>query len=279
MPGAVRRRGFAATRFAFKLAAMSRLLIFGLGYTASRLAARLRGEGWHVTGTSRATLPLDDSRVVDEIAAATHILSSVPPVAGSDPVLDLHHDALAETPAWLGYLSSTGVYGDTGGAWVDESATIGTGRRNARAEADLRWQALGARVFRLPGIYGPSRSALDRVRAGQANRVDGTQVFGRIHVDDIVAAVIAGFDHGPAVWNVADGDPASGNAVTEYACDLLGLPYPQFVPVAALSAMAQGFYTERRRVAATKITRDLRLRLRYPDYRAGLRACMAEENT
>ncbi len=257
---------------------MPRLLIFGLGYTASRLAARLRGEGWQVTGTSRATLPLDDPRVAQEIAAATHILSSVPPADGTDPVLDLHGDALGASGAWLGYLSSTGVYGDTGGAWVDESAAIGSGRRNARAEADLRWQAIGARVFRLPGIYGPGRSALDRVRAGTANRVDAPgQVFSRIHVDDIVAAVVAGLARAPGVWNLADSEPASGNAVTEYACDLLGAPYPAVVPVAALSAMAQGFYTERRRIAATKMTRDLGLRLRYPDYRAGLRACLAED--
>lgn len=261
------------------LASGNRLLIFGLGYTASRLAARLRGEGWQVTGTSRATLPLDDPRVAAEITAATHILSSVPPAEGSDPVLDRHGDALRASAAWLGYLSSTGVYADTGGAWVDESATIGSGRRNARAEADLRWQVLGARVFRLPGIYGPGRSALDRVRSGGATRVDSAQVFGRIHVDDILAAVIAGFGHGPAIWNLADGEPASGNAVTEYACDLLGLPLPPVMPVAALSAMARGFYTERRRVAASKITRDLGVRLRYPDYRAGLRACLAEERS
>lgn len=259
-------------------ASSNRLLIFGLGYTASRLADRLRGEGWQVTGTSRATLPLDSPAVAQEIAAATHILSSVPPVDGSDPVLDRHGAALAAAPAgWIGYLSSTGVYGDTGGAWVDETAAIGSGRRNARAESDRRWQGLGARVFRLPGIYGPGRSALDRVRAGSASRVDSAQVFGRIHVDDIVSAVIASFAAPAAVWNLADGEPASGNAVTEYACDLLGRPHPPVVPVASLSAMAQGFYTERRRVAATKITRDLGLQLRYPEYRSGLRACLREE--
>ena len=297
---------------------MPHLLVFGLGYTASRLAARLRAMGWQVSGTNRHTLGQAD------IAAATHILSSVPPVDGSDPVLDAHAAALAAArPRWLGYLSSTGVYGDTGGAWVDESAAIGTGRRDARAACDLRWQALrpDVRVFRLPGIYGPGRSTLDRVRSGSATRVlagappprpsplsdaahrggreqagepppppaqpesgegrggglTSGHMFSRIHVDDIVAAVIASFDAPPAVWNLADGTPATGNAVTEYACDLLGRPYPPVVPVAALGPMARGFYTERRLVAATKITRDLGLRLRYPDYRAGLRACLAEE--
>lgn len=263
-------------------ASSNRLLIFGLGYTASRLADRLRGEGWQVTGTSRATLPLDSPAVVEAIAAATHILSSVPPTEGADPVLALHAAALQAAPAsWLGYLSSTGVYGDAQGAWVDETAAVGTGRRNARAAADLAWQALrpDVRIFRLPGIYGPGRSTLDRVGAGIATRVDAPgQVFSRIHVDDIVSAVIASFDHAPDVWNLADGEPASGNAVTEYACDLLGRPYPAVVPVSQLSAMAQGFYTESRRVAATKITRDLGLRLRYPEYRSGLRACLSESN-
>jgi len=260
---------------------MPQLLIFGLGYTASRLAVRLRAAGLQVTGTSRATLPLGDPRVAAAVASATHILSSVPPSEGADPVLALHAAALRAAPAsWLGYLSSTGVYGDTGGAWVDESAAIGTGRRDARAAADLAWAALrpDVRVFRLPGIYGPGRSALDRIRGGTATRVDAPgQVFSRIHVDDIVAAVMASFAAPPGIYNLADGEPATGNAVTEYACDLLGQPYPAVVPVAALSAMAQGFYTERRRVAATKMTRDLGLRLRYPDYRAGLRACLTED--
>ena len=257
---------------------MSHLLVFGLGYTASRLAARLRGEGWEVTGTSRATLPLDAPGVVEAIGSATHILSSVPPADSVDPVLAFHAEVLRAAPAgWIGYLSSTGVYGDTGGAWVDESAAIGAGRRNARAAADLAWQALrpDTRIFRLPGIYGPGRSALDRVAAGTATRVDAPgQVFSRIHVDDIGSAIIASFNRPPGIWNLAEAEPASGNEVTEYACDLLGKPYPDIVPVAALSPMAQGFYTERRRIAATRMARELGLRLRYPDYRTGLRGCL-----
>ena len=258
---------------------MPRLLIFGLGYTASRLAVRLRAQGWSVAGTSRAVLPLDDPRVMAEIATATHILSSVPPAEGADPVLAAHAEHLRLTPAkWVGYLSSTGVYGDAGGAWVDESAPVGGGRRDARTAADLGWQALrpDVRVFRLPGIYGPGRSALDRVRAGTAMRVDAPgQVFSRIHVDDIVAGVVASFERGaPGIYNLSDSEPASGNAVTEYACDLLGAPYPLLSPIASLSPMARGFYAENRRVAATKMTRDLGVALRYPDYRSGLRACL-----
>jgi len=262
---------------------MSRLLIFGLGYTAARLADRLRAEGWHVAATRRAAgsdaLAFEDEAAVRaEIAAATHILSSVPPVDGRDPVLDLYGATLFRT-RWLGYLSSTGVYGDTGGAWVDESAPIGTGRRNARAEADLRWQTLpAARIFRLPGIYGPGRSALDRVAQGRAHRIAlPDQIFSRVHVDDIVSGVIAGFDGPPGVYNLADDQPASQNAVVETACDLLGLPWPalQTLDEAALSPMARGFYAENRRVTNAKAKRVLDWRPAFPDYRAGLRALSA----
>lgn len=262
---------------------MPHLLIFGLGYTASRLTARLCSAGWQVTGTSRTTLPLDAPEVAAAITTATHILSSVPPGDAGDPVLAHHAAALAAAPAcWLGYLSSTGVYGDAGGAWVDESSPTGNARREPRVIADAAWQAIAnARVFRLPGIYGPARSTLDRVRNGTAHRVDAPgQIFSRIHVDDIGSAVIASFERGaPGIYNLADDLPASGNAVTEYACDLLGAPYPAVVPVAALSPMAQGFHAASRRVAATKMTRDLGVRLRYPDYRTGLRACLSESDT
>lgn len=256
---------------------MRRLLIFGLGYTASRLAARLRAEGWQVIGTRRAAnaeaLAFDDPAVADEIAEATHILSSAPPDGDVDPVLARYGEALHRAPAaWIGYLSSTGVYGDTGGAWVDESAAVGTGRRSARAAADLAWQALrpDVRVFRLPGIYGPGRSALDRAAAP---RVDAPgHLFSRIHVDDIVGAVIASFGAGPGVWNIADDRPATSRAVAEHACDLLGRPYPPLVAPEALTPQARAFYSERRRVANGKMKRDLGYRLRYPSYREGLRA-------
>jgi nucleoside-diphosphate-sugar epimerase len=147
-----------------------RLLIFGLGYTAERIAGALGAKRWHVTGTSRdgrdGTLHFAAAAAVaHEMALATHILSSVPPVDDQDPVLATYGAQIARSRAWLGYLSSTGVYGDAAGAWVDESAPI-RGRRGARAVADGAWLALGARVFRLPGIYGPGRSALDRVAEG-----------------------------------------------------------------------------------------------------------------
>jgi len=261
------------------------LLIFGLGYTATRVAAAVRASGGGVIACRRQAGPealaFDDPAVGAAIVRATHILSSVPPDAsGIDPVLLRYGTLLvAARPQWLGYLSSTGVYGDAGGGWVDESAPVGGGRRSARTEADLGWQGLSdrCRVFRLPGIYGPGRSALDRVRNGTATRIDAPgHLFSRVHVDDIVAAVLASFERGGAgVYNLADDEPAPGNVVIEYACDLLGIAWPPLQPLAtaALSPMSRGFYAENRRVAALKMRRELGVRLRYPDYRSGLRAC------
>ena len=162
---------------------------------------------------------------------------------------------------------------------MDESAPIGGGRRSARAAADADWQALRADVsiFRLPGIYGPGRSALDKVRGGSAHRIDlPGQVFSRIHVDDIVSAVIASFDAPPGLYNIGDDRPASHNAVTEQACALLGLDPPplQTMDEAGLSQMARGFYAENRRVANGKAKRVLRWSPRFPDYKAGLRSLL-----
>ena len=261
---------------------MPRLLILGLGYTASRLGTRMWDAGWDVIGTRRAgtseVLAFDDPALLDAIRGATHILSSVPPERDDDPVLSRHAAALRASPArWIGYLSSTGVYGDAGGAWVDESAAVGTGRRSARAAADLAWRALTPelRVFRLPGIYGPGRSALDRLAAP---RVDAPgHRFSRIHVDDIVGAIVASFDEGPGVWNIADDEPATSRVVTEYACDLAGAPYPPLAPPETLSPQARAFYSERRAIANGKMKRDLGYRLRYPSYREGLRACLEND--
>jgi nucleoside-diphosphate-sugar epimerase len=269
---------------------MAAILIFGLGYTASRLAVRLRSEGWTVAATRRgsgadAMAFEDEAGVRRALAGATHILSSVPPGATGDPVLAHYGEALRQAPArWIGYLSSTGVYGDTGGAWVDESAPVGTGRRSARADADAAWLALrgDARAFRLPGIYGPGRSALERVASGGAHRIDlPGQVFSRIHVDDIVAAVIASFEGPPGTYNIADDRPASQNAVIDEACRLLGVPPPPLVPLerARLSPQAQAFYTENRRVANGRAKRLLGWRPFHPDYRAGLADCLARRAT
>lgn len=256
---------------------MKRLFIFGLGYTASRIAAALTRQGWEVISTGRdGTLAFDDSGAVRlALADAGHVLSSVPPGADGDPVLDTYGDALGGK--WLGYLSSTGVYGDTRGAWVDETAPTGTGRRTARADADARWLALGARVLRLPGIYGPGRSALDRVRDRSAKRIAmPDQVFSRVHVEDIAGGVIAAFGGPAGVYNLADDLPCSQNRVIEAACRLLGAPLPalQSLEEANLSPMALGFYAENRRVANGKAKRLLGWQLAYPDYEAGLAAIL-----
>lgn len=264
---------------------MPHMLIIGMGYTASRLAARLREDGWRVTGVRRRgdadMLAFDDdSAVRGAIARATHILSSVPPEGEGDPVLTRHGAAIAAAPAiWTGYLSSTGVYGDAAGAWVDEGSPVGFGRRSARAQADVDWGALRAdmRRFRLPGIYGPGRSALDRVRGGRAHRIDlPDQTFSRVHVDDIVAGVVASIGGGPAgIYNLADDLPCAQNRLIEEACAILGRPLPplQTLEDAQLSPMALGFYAENRRVANGRAKRLLGWTPRYPTYRQGLRAC------
>lgn len=249
-----------------------RLLVFGPGYTAGHLIARLAGQA-EIATVSRDSF----TGRADEIARATHILSTIPP-GEHDPVLAAYGNEIAATGAWVGYLSSTGVYGDTGGAWVDESAPIGTGRRTARSDADAAWLKLGARVFRLPGIYGPGRSPLNRIRAGEARRIDVPgQVFSRIHVDDIVRGVIAGFDGPPGAYNLADDLPAPQSDVLAYGCALLGLPVPPLVPLeqASLSPQARAFYAENRRVANLRARRVLGWTPRYADYRLGLRALSA----
>ena len=252
------------------------LLIFGLGYTANRLAAVWPEATIGTTRDGRgSTLRFDDAPAVcAALASATHVLSSVPPEADADPVLAHYADALAGK--WLGYLSSTGVYGDAKGAWVDETAPTGTGRRTARAAADADWLARGAHVFRLPGIYGPGRSPLDRVAQGRAHRVGlSDQVFSRIHVDDIVAGVLAA-RHGPSgAYNLADDHPCSQDEVVTFAAGLLGLPPPPVVALETLSPMARGFYAENRRVANGKAKRLLDWRPAYPDYRLGLRELKA----
>lgn len=252
-----------------------RLLVFGPGYSASRLMAAVAAAGGDATAVTRATFG-DWESTRARIATATHILSSIPPGEG-DPVLAAYGRDLAASGAWLGYLSSTGVYGDTGGGWVDESAPL-RGRRGTRMDADQAWAALPrACVFRLPGIYGPERSALERMAAGAVRVNFPGQVFSRVHVDDLVAGVIAAFDGPPGIYNLADDHPAPQSHVLAYAAELLGIdPGPELAPDAVeLSAASRAFYAENRRVANGRAKRLLGWRPRYPDYRLGLRALRA----
>jgi nucleoside-diphosphate-sugar epimerase len=251
------------------------LLIFGLGYAARRIAARWPGAVVGTTTDGRDdTLRFDDEPAVRAaIASATHLLSSVPPQDDVDPVLTRYADAFGDR--WLGYLSSTGVYGDAAGGWVDEATPI-AGRRAGRNAADQAWLARDARVFRLPGIYGPGRSPLTRVAEGKAHRVDVPgQVFSRIHVEDIASGVVAAIDAAPGAYNLSDDLPAAHNIVSEFAARLLGCDPPPFVPLDSLSPMGRSFYAENRRVANGKAKRVLGWHPAHPTYREGLRALNA----
>ena len=279
---------------------MSALFVFGLGYSAGFLAHRLAAQGWRIAGTSREGgrgrdgmalhrftrgVPLADAAAA--LAGATHLLLSIPPDAAGDPVLAEHAADIARLPGlrWLGYLSTTGVYGDRGGGWVDETAALQPAgeRGRRRVAAERGWLELGrahrlpVHLFRLAGIYGPGRSALDAVRAGRAQRVDKPgQVFSRIHVADLVAVLRASMaaPNPGAVYNLADDDPAPPEAVIAYAATLLGVAPPPLVPFekAQLSVMAKSFYDDNKRVANRRIKEALGVRLRYPSYCDGLDA-------
>ena len=280
-----------------------RLFCFGLGYSAGFLARALGAEGWPVAGTSREggdgeggirlhrfTRGARLAEPAALLAGTTHLLVSVPPDALGDPVLAEHGGDIAALAglAWLGYLSTTGVYGDCGGAWVDETAPLNpSGERGARrVAAEQGWlelhrrRGVPAHVFRLAGIYGPGRSALDTVRAGRAQRVDKPgQVFSRIHVADLVQVLRASMARPApgAIYNVCDDDPAPPEAVIAHACRLLGVPPPPLVPFdeAALSPMARSFYDDNKRVSNRRIKEELGVRLLYPSYRDGLAALLA----
>lgn len=258
------------------------LLILGQGYSGGFLAEAARADGHEVLGVKReagpGVLAFGDPAVRDAIRSASHIVSSVPPAneVGEDAVLALHGEDLRRSAAWVGYLSSTGVYGDTSGAWVDESAPVGGGRRSSRTAVDLAWQEIGATIFRLPGIYGPGRSVLDQLRTGTARRVDKPgHRFNRVHVADIAGAMLAAMAAGAkGVFNVVDQLPGEPRQVTEFACALAGLPLPPLLPidVAGLPPMARAFWTEQRCVAGLRLERETGYRLRFPDYKAGLTA-------
>ncbi len=285
-----------------------RLLCLGYGYTSAALARRLAPAGWRTAGTTRSpekarrlkqqgveAVVWDggglDPRLSDDAGA---ILIATPPDEKGCPALRAAKQALADHARdinWLAYLSTNGVYGDHGGAWVDEETelrpTSMRARRRVRAEAE--WRAFAAKhdlpliTFRLPGIYGPGRSAFDAIRAGNAKRiVKQGQVFSRMHVDDIAAALEASM-RAPRqhdLYNLADDEPAPPQDVVEFACTLLGVAPPPLTPIeeAGLSDMAQSFYTDNKRVSNQRMKAALGIALQYPTYRDGLKAILKAEN-
>jgi nucleoside-diphosphate-sugar epimerase len=284
-----------------------RLFCFGLGYVAEALAEALAADGWRIGGTSRSadrrrrlagrgievhafdgTTPLLEPGAA--LAGTTHLVTSIPPDEAGDPVLRHHLRDLLDCASigWVGYLGTTGVYGDRDGAWVTEAdppaPTMARTRRRVAAEGHWLASGLPVHVFRLAGIYGPGadRNALETVRAGRARRiVKPGQVFGRVHVDDIVQVLRASMarPNPGAIYNVADDEPAPPQEVIAFACQLLGVPPPPEEPFeqAELSPMARSFYAGCRRVANDRIKEELGAVLRHPDYRAGLRAILAAE--
>ncbi len=282
---------------------MNRLLTVGLGYSARAVARRLERGRWHIAGTARSEEGLRAIRasgyeavpfsgktpspaLSDALRETTHLLLSAPPTANGDPLL-LHHggdlvDALHLR--WIGYLSTTGVYGDHGGGWVDETTPPRPifDRSQWRVAAEAAWQDLAARrrlpaaVFRLAGIYGPGRNALEKLRAGQQQRIHKPgQVFTRIHVEDIAGAVEAAIRRDASgIFNISDDEPTPPQDVITFAAELLGMEPPPLIDweEAQLSPMARSFYMENRRVRNAKMKDVLGVKLLYPTYREGLRA-------
>lgn len=282
---------------------MGTLLSLGHGYSAQALARLLLPQGWRIIGTTRSPAKAEALRatgiepliwpgapLAPALAEATHLLTSIAPEEDGDPVLAAHREEIAAAKhiAWAGYLSTTGVYGDHAGGWVDEDCVLApaTARGKARVLAESEWQALAAasglplHIFRLAGIYGPGRGPFAKVRDGTARRIiKPGQVFSRIHVDDI-AQVLAASIARPApgtAYNVCDDDPAPPEDVIAHAATLLGLPLPPALRYdeAEMTPMARSFYAESKRVRNDRIKRDLGVRLLYPGYREGLAALLA----
>lgn len=281
---------------------MTHLLSFGHGYSAQALARHLLPQGWKITGTTRSSEKADALRrdgidaviwpggdILPALDNATHILVSAAPSEAGDPVLANLRDEISTRRhqlRWVGYLSTTGVYGDHKGGWVDETTPLSpsTQRGRMRVEAEAAWQSLDLplHIFRLAGIYGPGRGPFAKVRNGTARRIiKPGQIFSRIHVDDIaqvLAASIARPKPG-AIYNVCDNDPAPPEDVIAHAAHLLGLPIPpaEDFALAEMTPIARSFYAESKKVRNDLIKDELGVRLRYPDYRAGLAALLDRE--
>ena len=286
-----------------------KIFCFGFGYTASFLSVKLSACGWKISGTTtdpdkKTFLKKNDvdAWVFDRnhgipdpfhtFADITHILLSVPPDAEGDPVFDAHGEDLAgmKNLEWVGYLSTTAVYGDQDGGWVDETspAAPSSVRGRRRLKAEQQWQSLylneglPLHIFRLSGIYGPGRSAIDAVRSGTARRIEKPgHAFNRIHIEDIIQVLIASINrpHPGSIYNLADDLPSPSHEVIQFACNLLGIAAPPLIPFdqAGVAPIAQGFYKENKRVRNDRIKNELEVELLYPDYRSGLQSCLEVE--
>lgn len=264
---------------------MPQLFCIGMGYTARYLAPKMEALGWHVSGTHRQkgdilyTTGQPSLALKRCIGEASHLLISVAPDSEGCPVYRDIASQLSHYP-WIGYLSTTGVYGDHRGEWVDEtSATIPTEPRSLhRLNAERQWQAAGAHIFRLAGIYGEGRNSLEQLQAGTAQRIEAPGHYvSRIHVEDSAACLEAAMQAhliNPEIFNLADDEPCPAHEVVAYAASLLGIDPPATVPLdnAELSAMARSFYAANRRVSNRKIKEKLKVQLSYPSYREGLQA-------
>ena len=277
---------------------MKHLLCFGFGFSAQTLAEKLDPRQWRITGTSRSVEGVAEinaqgfegvlfgalNSIPDSV---THIVTSVPPSGEGDPVLLRFKDDLlnrAKTFEWVAYLSTTGVYGDRGGEWVDENATLqpNTDRGQRRVDAEAEWQSIAGlplEIFRLAGIYGPGRNAFESLKSGRAQRViKQGQIFSRIHVEDIAGVLLASIDkpNPGRIYNLADDEPCPPQDVIAYAAELLGLAIPPEIPFedAKLSDMAKSFYADSKRVSNARIKNELGYKLKYPNYRIGLKALL-----
>jgi hypothetical protein len=288
-----------------------KLFCFGFGYTCEFFANALKAQGddWSIAGTTRDLAkknqmrkhgigsylfdyekPLGDPRHF--FKGTTHLLLSAPPGDGGDPAFLAHAEDLLRVPTleWVGYLSSTAVYGNRDGGWVDEEteAQPGNKRGSRRLTAENQWlelhrkHGMPAHVFRIAGIYGPHRSALDSVRTGSASRIDKPgHAFSRIHIDDIVQVLLASIANpNPGrIYNLCDDMPTASEEVIAYACELLGLKPPPLVPYdeIRMPPIARSFFSDNKRVRNSRIKEELEIKLKYPDYKAGLRGCLAAE--
>lgn len=286
---------------------MNTLLVFGYGYTATVFGRAMLAKGWRVIGTTRSAEKADEMRtegveailwpgedVLPALDAAAHILICTAPDDAGDPVLVAYQAEIAARAGqyqWLGYLSTTAVYGDRDGGWVDETSTLApsTARGNLRVDAEIAWLdlhttcALPVHIFRLAGIYGPGRGPFAKVRSGTARRIiKAGQVFSRTHVDDINQVLQASISkpNAGAIYNVCDNDPAPPQDVIAKAAQMLNLPISPEEPfeTAEMTPMARSFYAESKKVSNKLILGELGVQLKYPDYRSGLEALLAAES-